>query len=1264
MLVCLGCTENWDDDFVFNPSSPNDSPSGSRMLPRESVSSARSDWDAETDVDAGAVPVVEVAPARSKWSEKTPTKQRARAASGTEGNAMDVEVQQGEENENWDDDFEDPELISNPPPPPRLAYVTSGSDSDSEDFGMATSRERDKADAEDRTVTARSRPHAHANAQKHRTSRASNFQDSPPPPVPALPASVSNAHGVEPFPAAVFTAPGKEREKERKHELGIGLGTLPPSPPIHRERRRLRKKSRPSGLTDDAFLSDVSQRSSMALDPSHPPPHSPPPNLPQPPQETTSPRLLARIGSVKKWGVRRKRGSTEPSHLARPDSAASDFSNFSGAPSTSTGGTGPAEGRSGWFFRSGSGSTNASAGVDTRSMGAGADADVEEGEGSSSHSHDVPNAQLPSAMKKQPSTRSFVDPDATPTKAPAKRKPSRLFAGLATGPAYPSTFNSHPPVSIAPSGCSAAFGGTSQGMRHVSANSRLSGLSSMGRAASTTLVNASTDSLPSSYTADKKGSGRWARRLSLVSRTGSTGHSLEGKHRRGVSGGVLGAAFEEMQRERAGTPQSRLSAESKQEDRRSEGGLGPPISLHPPSPPQTVSPRATAPETPKSTISPQQVSEAREKLASPTSPTPTTATARLTRSPASAHSASLGRATIAPPPIASPSPLATHNEGVPRRNSLGDLKIPTRISQAQVSLRRDLGLVREFAGSVEQLKTLQTSYRTLFSSVQSVIDAIPLSVPPPSSSPPPVTNSSFFQLSRTGSTKKTRARSNTGPVREKEKERQRHHERERLRSALTVLEGKYRVSWECAELLIELGGGTPSPTSAAAPTPSSTVRAPSPLAEAIETATRTPLQSSTSDPAALAPPIERTETRKSRERAITLSGDEGRSLGRTDLSQRQLVILREMLDGSQSQTRRIPEESPMASPKVHVHVNRGWRWGDAMSSTITLPQSEDDTGKKRKKGMGMGLSGFRELLRAMKRQQASPVPPVPNVHPTTDSNIVSSASESSIGEGQAQRRRAKTSTGPESIRATQVYSPPPPPSHLIQRASPRRPSLASIFRLGQKSKPATSSDGAASSVDSISIGAEERQRASDRSSTEEEDWDRMDSASDLEHAAKALGPGDGLSTVKGKGRSPYLQGQPEPQQSSSNLRPVTPMMGPEASRSSMFGGADALIRPTRLSNVEENAHAYDDHRGSKALRKGKNRSSLPVPSLVRSKSRMALKSDSVRSAPPQSAELSEFKLAMTPENIKPLLENAREVHLRLEECIAELKVLLASATTS
>jgi hypothetical protein len=46
---------------------------------------------------------------------------------------------------------------------------------------------------------------------------------------------------------------------------------------------------------------------------------------------------------------------------------------------------------------------------------------------------------------------------------------------------------------------------------------------------------------------------------------------------------------------------------------------------------------------------------------------------------------------------------------VPRRNSLGDLKIPARISQAQVSLRRDIGFVREFAASIERTSSMPFS---------------------------------------------------------------------------------------------------------------------------------------------------------------------------------------------------------------------------------------------------------------------------------------------------------------------------------------------------------------------------------------------------------------------------------------------------------------------------------------------------------------------------------------------------------------------------
>ena len=72
-------------------------------------------------------------------------------------------------------------------------------------------------------------------------------------------------------------------------------------------------------------------------------------------------------------------------------------------------------------------------------------------------------------------------------------------------------------------------------------------------------------------------------------------------------------------------------------------------------------------------------------------------------------------------------------------------------------------------------------------------------------------------------------------------------------------------------------------------------------------------------------------------------------------------------------------------------------------------------------------------------------------------------------------------------------------------------------------------------------------KLSDQSSTMEEDWDRLDSASDLTHATavQVLELGDAMLTVKGKNSwSPYLQGQ----QQQHGLRPTptpTQKIGPE-----------------------------------------------------------------------------------------------------------------------
>lgn len=186
------------------------------------------------------------------------------------------------------------------------------------------------------------------------------------------------------------------------------------------------------------------------------------------------------------------------------------------------------------------------------------------------------------------------------------------------------------------------------------------------------------------------------------------------------------------------------------------------------------------------------------------------------------------------------------------------------------------------------------------------------------------------------------------------------------------------------------------------------------------------------------------------------------------------------------------------------------------------------------------------------------------------------------------------------------------------------------------------------------------------STGEEEDWDRLDSASDLDAVAKALGVHDGMSTVRGtRGRSPYLQ---EAYRSSGHLsRPVTPKRSASGSQSSLWGESPSANniapppRTTRLSNVEEHT---DDSRGPRSSSKARHVKAGTSPSRLSYKASKATKNGSVRSMPPQplGGSLPDPKLAMTPENIKPLLENTREVHARLTECIGEIRLLLSART--
>lgn len=59
---------------------------------------------------------------------------------------------------------------------------------------------------------------------------------------------------------------------------------------------------------------------------------------------------------------------------------------------------------------------------------------------------------------------------------------------------------------------------------------------------------------------------------------------------------------------------------------------------------------------------------------------------------------------------ARPSSSASSHKRATRRNSLSDLKIPSRISKAQDGLRNNINLVRDFAKGIEELKSLKASY--------------------------------------------------------------------------------------------------------------------------------------------------------------------------------------------------------------------------------------------------------------------------------------------------------------------------------------------------------------------------------------------------------------------------------------------------------------------------------------------------------------------------------------------------------------------------
>lgn len=560
------------------------------------------------------------------------------------------------------------------------------------------------------------------------------------------------------------------------------------------------------------------------------------------------------------------------------------------------------------------------------------------------------------------------------------------------------------------------------------------------------------------------------------------------------------------------------------------------------------------------------------------------------------------------------------------------------------------------------MKDLRSNYYTLATQIQAMLEYP--QQPSRATSP-----TAFFNFSRPVS----RARSNTNPPPPP------RIDYGLLALSFRTIDSKYRIAWECAELLIDLGTG------ATTGIPPDTSPPPS-------------LPTSKSDPASV--------RGKNRERAITLAGDEGKpalagidpkmrdpfpatppallswraSTGRHDLNQRQLFLLKEMLNNAES----AKEGAALEIPEPGAFAPH-WRLGEGMESNLTLPTEESASAsnispQKKRPSSKLGMTGIRDMLRSLKRNhsranQADPAQSSTTLSTESSLNTQARNCENYPYLSQAGlpippkstgRRRSKTSAGPDSVRSTNGDFPHYPHMSgisITHKSSPRRPSLASLFRLGQKHKgsPVNSTDHSLveSATSSHSHGSgQSRGRIEDED--DESDWDRMDSLSDVDIQVDGIPENvnsKGTLKLRKKKRSSYRFESP------SRSRPATFRNPFSSSQASLQGPPDpsqAQILSSRLSNVDENS--------ASTPRSGRH---TPADSgRPRSRGKDRPNSTSVRSVPfkPTNglpvfdiAPIPEFKLAMTPENIRPLLENARVVTARLQDCVSEVKDLLSKA---
>jgi hypothetical protein len=428
--------------------------------------------------------------------------------------------------------------------------------------------------------------------------------------------------------------------------------------------------------------------------------HTPDPVRPPTPPATTTPAvaptrtpLLARLGSVTRWGVRKKRASTVPDEATRgldatPRPPSSLAGNGSGAGSAASS---PPAARS-WLARATSAGPELLFGSPPRA------GDALRRESSLD--------RLRSLVATSPSRRG-KGKSMPPLRLAAPGIMREASGGSTDGgdslrelrlPAQPARglrkrASAAPPVAPGVGKAQKQRSGSYAGAAHALGSRSSMSLPEPPQPARG-LASPSEDDLPRPTAGGRRASqsreaadgkrkerdmGRGGEEESrLMSRVRRISFGGKGKHRASKSVAGTGAddAAERARSMSPGSPRTPPRS----------ADLLPPIELQPPSPPRAGALAA------RSDQSLRQSLDALRDAADSTTPA-----SALRPRPTSPQTASLGRA--------SATPTRTHPEGASpahRRSSLGDLKIPMRISQAQVGLRQHLGMVREFATSIDR----------------------------------------------------------------------------------------------------------------------------------------------------------------------------------------------------------------------------------------------------------------------------------------------------------------------------------------------------------------------------------------------------------------------------------------------------------------------------------------------------------------------------------------------------------------------------------